>query len=314
MRIFESLWQNIKRGRFPVVVLALAMGTGCPQQTMAQSYSYLPWALGSSLLYPLRYLGYSAYGNSGSGNPMWYGGSLLQQATRGYGGMGYNGYSPYGNPNFANVNNGSQTYAQGNVLRYGGMPNNNQNSNTNYSNTAPVNSQPGNYSSSNYPVAGAPQYGAGQPYQTPAIGSAYSNTSGFPTPNQAPDLSTSGHKGKQKNKNRKNSAAQAPASTPSQQPLVAATSGVTSVPSTAAAAPFAVAFINNVNTEYNGDIRKALSNSQTRAWAQSLGVTFNGQSNFSISDERSGIIERVLKDNSLDPVSKLDTIKILLRN
>ncbi len=75
-----------------------------------------------------------------------------------------------------------------------------------------------------------------------------------------------------------------------------------------------MAFINNVNSEYNGDIRKALANPSSRAWAESLGLSFKGNNKFAISDERSGIIERVLKDNSLDAVSKLNTVKILLGN
>ncbi len=324
-----KIFRKPLRGATAVALLMAVATAALPVR--AQNYTYLPWALGSSLLYPLRYLGYSAFGGgygNGYGNAMFAGTSILNRATRGYGGMGYNGYSPYGNPNFANVN----TNAQGDnsnpgVLKYGAFPPNiNQNQNPNGNpNISSVNSAAGNYSNSNYPAPDATSLYPGSPAQpTPSGFQPYNpatvipgqpyNAAGQPlNPNPAPNLQASGKHGKsKKNKTRNNQSQLQPQnqaqSQPPSAPAQAASAASTST------APFAMAFINNVNSEYNGDIRKALANPSSRAWAESLGLSFKGNNKFAISDERSGIIERVLKDNSLDAVSKLNTVKILLGN
>jgi hypothetical protein len=370
----------------PSCALSLLLYFGQPAN--AQSYSYLPWALGSSLLYPLRYLGYSAYGNSGYGNPAWYAGSILQRATRGVGGYGYNGYSPYGNPNFANAN--SNYYNRnGNNPANGGNPMNINNSNydggnginkgnSNGSNNAQPNSYSngGSYSGSsgNQPQArftstnsgyandlngsgnsgsSGSSVGSSVPYNlnsnsaqnyapnyspnyapsftpnnspnnaqnytqnySPSDTAPSQNTASWNTEQVTPQNSNSG-RNKQTGKRRKDEffskkvgGSRAKNQTVVNEPAISQSANVTSQNS----APFAMAFINNVNNEYDGKIGKALANPQTRAWAQSLGVTLQNGSHFQISDERSAIIERIFKDNSLDPVSKLDAIKILLRN
>lgn len=337
MQMSNSLWSK-KQLTGAATALLLAGGAGRPAH--AQSYSYLPWALGSSLLYPLRYLGYSAYGNSGYGNPLWMGGSLLQRASRGYGGLGYNGYSPYGNPNFANVNNNAMidnSNTNPNVVRYGGIaPQNGSGTGaTAPGSTASANSgfpaaNPayGNYSNSNYPAAGqgAPSFTG----PAPTVGLPYPSTqSGYPAPAYNPNgmpnpgnmnnqafaggANTSATSRHGKNKSRKGGSSSTSGSASSAREhsnsgMPAASPAVQST----ASAPFAMAFINNVNSDYNGDIRKAMANSSTRAWAQSLGISINSKT--PISDDRAGTIERILKDNGLDPVSKLNTVKILLGN
>ena len=326
--------QQPYKGVAGLVVISLLLATAATAPAAkAQSYSYLPWALGSSLLYPLRYLGYSAFGGGygnggyGYGNSMFTSGSLLNM-NRGYGGMGYNGYSAYGNPNFATVNSNAQgnTSTPANVLKYGALPPNiNQNSPAGVNNptNSGVNGSAANYSNSNYPVPNAPQYNGTQPLQPTASGfPAYNpgtampgqpyNAAGQPVAGQllpGGNQANGKQHGKGKNHKNKNGQSQMQAqSQPYTAPPLAASQAATST------APFAMAFINNVNTEYNGDIRKALANPSSRAWAESLGVSFKGDGKFAISDERSGIIERVLKDNSLDAVSKLNTVKILLGN
>ena len=342
---FRSPLRHALKG---VMATAMAAGTAAacivaasisaPLPAQAQGYSYFPWAIGSSLLYPLRYLGYSAYGGSGYNNPLWMGGNILNQATRGYGGFGYNGYSPYGNPNFANVNNGSfMSNTNTSVTRYGGFAPQNSNggsaansagsgttgagavgaSGVNNSGLPGVDPAYGNYSNSNYPAVGQGAPIVGQPYapnQSAFVpGAPAYNPNG--TPNRANAFGSrgsqntgavsrhsKGHKG-----SNQNAAVGAQGAAGGAGAL-----GAGAATTASSSAPFAMAFINNVNSDYNGDIRKALANSSTRAWAQSLGISV--KNNAPISDDRAGTIERILKDDGLDPVSKLNTVKILMGN
>jgi hypothetical protein len=365
-RLFKRL--HAKRAAVALattLITASAVGGFFYQPASAQGLSYWPWAIGSSLMYPMRYLsygmggmyggyggmygnynysnngnGYSPYGNPGYTNMGWYNGSILQRATRGLGGPGYNGYSATGNPNFANVNDNAQAYTPPpNVMKYGGAyPTANQSTSTNQAGTPDANAiypnnaagtpatngSAANFSNSNYPSAnyGGMQYPGGQ--QGP--GNYMSGVNGMNSVNSQNGMngqySYTDRHGRIKYKKNKNQ----PSNNQSGQPGngsakqgagaggPGAGSGTGSGITSTSTAPFAGAFINNVNSEYQGDIRKAMSNPQTRAWAQSLGVTNNGNNNFAISDERSGVIEHVLKDSSLDPVSKLDAIKILMRN
>jgi hypothetical protein len=84
--------------------------------------------------------------------------------------------------------------------------------------------------------------------------------------------------------------------------------------SQAMARPLAEGFINHLNSNYQGDMSKALGNSDTRSWAKAMGLidadTIDGSH---LSGDRLEIINRMLKDNTLDPMSKLDTMRILLK-
>lgn len=77
--------------------------------------------------------------------------------------------------------------------------------------------------------------------------------------------------------------------------------------------PLAQGFIDHLNSKYDGDISKALASPDTRSWAKAMGLTAEGQDGSTLSKERLDVISKVLKDSSLDPVSKLDTLRILLR-
>jgi len=361
MRTSKTHGQHQRQSVFAVAAaLLVAAGGNFNQPASAQGMSYWPWAIGSSLMYPMRYLGYGAfggyggygygnygnynnanygnynnanngngyspYGNPGYTNPGWYSGSILQRATRGMGGPGYNGYSATGNPNFANVNNNAQANATPpDVLKYGGgtypagnqgtTPSGQPDANAIYPNNAapgtPAANGVANYSNSNYP---APGYGAMQYPGGPQGQGNYMNGGPYPNPNRHGKIKYKKNKNQQYNDQSGQSSANGSGNPGAGGLGSGAGSGVGSGITSSSTAPFAGAFINNVNSEYKGDIRKALSNPQTRAWAQSLGVMNSGSNNFAISDERSGVIEHVLRDSSLDPVSKLDAVKILLRN
>ena len=80
-------------------------------------------------------------------------------------------------------------------------------------------------------------------------------------------------------------------------------------------APLAQGFVTMVNTKYDGDISKALFSADGRSWAHTVGLVDNNDIfSADLSQERVGVIGKIFKDPGLDPVSKLDAVKILLRN
>lgn len=82
---------------------------------------------------------------------------------------------------------------------------------------------------------------------------------------------------------------------------------------TSGGAPLAAGFLNLVDTKFDGDIHEALFDPQARSWARSLGLIEEDQL-FSQTFEptRTHLIQQVIRDKTLDPVSKLNAIKILL--
>jgi len=59
---------------------------------------------------------------------------------------------------------------------------------------------------------------------------------------------------------------------------------------------------------------KALGNNDTRSWARAMGIIDENVADGShLSGDRLEVIGRVLKDNTLDPLAKLDTMRILLK-
>lgn len=79
--------------------------------------------------------------------------------------------------------------------------------------------------------------------------------------------------------------------------------------------PLAAHFIETVNGRFGGDIGKALRHSETRNLAEAMGlIDRQGFSVTSLGQDRIETISRIFKDPSLDPSSKLDAMKILLRS
>lgn len=80
-------------------------------------------------------------------------------------------------------------------------------------------------------------------------------------------------------------------------------------------APLANGFVETVNSQFNGDISKALFNPETRAWARAVGVVSHDDVfDADLSSDRIDVIKKILKDENLDAVSKIDAVRILLRN
>jgi hypothetical protein len=94
----------------------------------------------------------------------------------------------------------------------------------------------------------------------------------------------------------------------------APTSITQAAPNGQGSAPLAQGFVDHLNNNYQGDIGKALGDNDTRNWAKAMGLFSDGNSDIShVPSDRMEVIGRILKDNSLDPVSKIDTVRILLR-
>ncbi len=112
-----------------------------------------------------------------------------------------------------------------------------------------------------------------------------------------------------------NKAATAPATTPGvAPPAVAPAALAPPIPGQSIGRPLAEGFINHLNGNYQGDMAKALSNTDTRSWARAMGIIGDDvQDGSHLSSDRLEVIDRLLKDTSLDPVSKLDTMRILLK-
>ncbi len=79
-------------------------------------------------------------------------------------------------------------------------------------------------------------------------------------------------------------------------------------------APLAAAFINHVNTKFGGNISEALFDPETRSWARVLGlVNHDDMFHADLTDDRITVISKIFQDPHLDPLSKLDATRILLR-
>lgn len=78
-------------------------------------------------------------------------------------------------------------------------------------------------------------------------------------------------------------------------------------------APLAEGFINHVNSKYSGDIKSALFDPETRSYARVIGlVSDDNLFQANLSDARVALVKQILQDSSLDPVSKLQAIKIMI--
>jgi hypothetical protein len=245
-----------------------------------------PLAIGSSLLQPLRYFSYSPWGGNGQSNPIWWGGKILQQTSRGTGGVGYGGYSPYGNPNFYQINADEHNPNQNpnpnpqQVIRYG-YANPNQFNNQNQQNNGISAFQSSRNGGQNFPPPNQANSQGPDPFLTPIGGNSNGNNFARPgsprNPTQIGGNNIHG-KGAKSSKN----------------------------------APFANSFIDTVNTKYNGDISRAMSDQNTRDMARSLGLINKSQGELNFSEERRGAIGHILHDDTLDTDSKMAALKALL--
>lgn len=79
--------------------------------------------------------------------------------------------------------------------------------------------------------------------------------------------------------------------------------------------PFAQGFIDLVNGRFNGDIREALLDPEARSWARSIGL-IDGDAilGANLSEERVGLIQKVMNDTSSPPHARLETVRMLIKH
>ncbi len=104
-------------------------------------------------------------------------------------------------------------------------------------------------------------------------------------------------------------------STSSQSNLPPASGMVNAVPSgnVATASPLADGFVSHLVTKYDGHMGNALTNTDTRNWAKAMGLIDDQHSLEAMPADRIEVMGRILKDSSLDSVSKVDAMRILLK-
>lgn len=79
------------------------------------------------------------------------------------------------------------------------------------------------------------------------------------------------------------------------------------------APPLASAFIDHVNDKYKGHIGKALKDRSTRSCAAALGLVSDKQE-LNLTDEKLETLRKVLSDPSEDAVTKITTVRMLLKH
>lgn len=274
--------------RFSIVSAAAALfgASVMPQAALAtyNNWAYLPYSLGNSLLWPVRNLLYLPYQIT---NPYLYtnaGATVLYRATN----RGQMFRVPYQNP-YAQYSDLQPTVDQPGI-----DPNDI---------TPPIDPNTGRRVWLPPPLAPQrPPFTSGTPSSPPVV--APSSTPPFPAGNPVASGAP-------------NAVAAAPAN--AYLPPPASTAGAASASGRATmppASPLAAGFVNRVLNVHKGDISKALFDPETRGWAKVVGLIQDNDSIFTadLSEQRVEIVRGILNDKNLDPLSKLDAVKILLRN
>lgn len=78
--------------------------------------------------------------------------------------------------------------------------------------------------------------------------------------------------------------------------------------------PFAQAFVDHVNDNYSGDISRALSDKQTRGYAHALGILESSKEFQELPQDRIELIKRILQDPTEDSLTKVNTIRLLIKH
>lgn len=86
-----------------------------------------------------------------------------------------------------------------------------------------------------------------------------------------------------------------------------------SVVNASGGSPLADGFVDHLVTKYDGHLGNALGNTDTRNWAKAMGLIEADHNAASLPADRIEVMGRILKDSSLDSVSKVDAVRILLK-
>ncbi len=77
--------------------------------------------------------------------------------------------------------------------------------------------------------------------------------------------------------------------------------------------PFAQAFVDHVNNKFEGNIAKAFADKQTTAYAKALGFIETSKIS-EIPEDRLDLINKILKDPGEDALTKVNTIRLLIKH
>jgi hypothetical protein len=274
---------------FAAISVGLSLATSMQPAHAQYYFNNLPYALSSSLLYPIGriFLG---------------GGTSI-----------YNIANPYYLTNRL-VNGGINSSGYFRAPGYGPMPM----GVSGYTDEEPLNTPRQRTRPFRYGQWGVDQTAYAGGYIAPNPDAVVPQTVGQPgapgmpaiiPPQQASQMPPTAPQRNKHNKHSKNQqvAQYSPPAVASALPQAASTA--------ASPAPLAQGFITMVNTKYDGDISKALFNAEGRSWAHTVGLVDNNDIfSADLSQERVNVIGKIFKDPGLDPVSKLDAVKILLRS
>ena len=151
------------------------------------------------------------------------------------------------------------------------------------------------------------------PMQTDANGQPVMLSNPYSMPPKAPKHGRNKSKAAKLDKNENIVSPAVPTSAQSNVPLAGGM--VNAVPSGTGAAPSPLAdgFVSHLVTKYDGHMGNALTNSDTRNWAKAMGLIDDQHSLEAMPADRIEVMGRILKDSSLDSVSKVDAMRILLK-
>ena len=104
-----------------------------------------------------------------------------------------------------------------------------------------------------------------------------------------------------------------------QSPAQAAINPQTAIANTGAATgskanPFAHAFVEHVNAKFGSDINKAFSDKETCGYAQAMGLIDDKNKSVAIQPERVELIRHILQDPAEDSLTKVNTIRMLIKH
>lgn len=78
--------------------------------------------------------------------------------------------------------------------------------------------------------------------------------------------------------------------------------------------PFANAFVEHVNAKFGSDINKALSDKETCGYAQAMGLIDDKSKSMTIQPDRVELIRHILQDPAEDSLTKVNTIRMLIKH
>jgi hypothetical protein len=245
------------------------------QTARAQYWSSYGYGLGTSLLYPLTYLPYQLLYGYRYGSSGYAPNNLLYQAS----------YAPYG------------------YLPYGGKF--------------------GLGNSTNQPYTNSGQFGNGQTGLNPQ-GTPYNNNNFY-----APNYNQPQWQNQPPSNNPANQQSQAPAKTAFSDPFAVSSpqpgrsTGVApsseNLPPAAPDryvkhTPLVDGFISAINAKFDGDVNRAMKDKDMYSWAQALNLVDGRKpGHVKLNETRTDAIRKILKDDSLDSESKLETLRILMK-